>query len=185
MQKNLNALLSLVAASVAILSCVGVGYFAWSITEARTAYADKVSSAQLDAQRYAISTRTRAIINETVSEREALAKYLNVDVLSMVGLIQDAGASGGATIEVGNALPEAVGTQSASSASGVGAVGFLVTGHGSFSALMRTLQLLETLPAPASVLRFDIKQVPSVDGASRSWDMNVYIRVLTTTPITA
>lgn len=184
MKRHLSTSLSLIALVLAVLSCAGVAYFAWTLTAERAAYADQAATAQMQAQQQAISTRTHAIIADTAGEREALARYMNVDVLSVVSLIQEVGATTGVALNVGNALPEATGASPQPASASLGAVGFFVEGQGKFPALIRTLQLLETLPVPATVLRFDLKRVPTTN-SNATWDMNVYIRVLTTSPISS
>lgn len=164
---------------LALSACAGVAYFAWTIAQDKKDRIEILASTQETSLRQAAAARIHALVTDTVSQRKELEGLLPPDVLSVAGLIRDAGVAAGVALELSNALPE---TPSSSDVSPVHAIGFLVQAKGSFPALMRAIAILETLPVAVSVQRFDIERTSAGGGvaSNTSWHMSVYIRALTT-----
>lgn len=161
-----------------------VAYFGWTITEEQSAHSTQIANAQESTLRQAASARTHALVADTAEQHQALESFLQADVISVAGLIRAAGSGAGVDVEVSNALPEAASPAQSSGAAPVSAIGYVVQAQGSFAALMRALELFETLPVPASVQRFDIERA-SGPSAGAQWHMSLYLRVLTTAPVSS
>ena len=170
--ENYLALLLLV---LALLACAAVVYFQWMINDAETAYGASVQNAQqsFTAQNSAVAMHAEA--QDTASARQKLDALLSPDVASVAATLRGIGKTTGAQVVLGGALPESTPTN-ASGQSSLSAVSYSLEADGTFASLMRTLQLIETLPLPSRVERFDIQQ-----SQGTSWHMSVSIRVLSTT----
>ncbi|MDO8514407.1 MAG: hypothetical protein Q7S50_02590 [bacterium] len=168
-----------------VLAWAAVGYFAWTIHSdeiARTVYVEDI---QQSSMKDASAVRAHALAEETVKERTQLDELLKVDVVSIANMIESVGKAVGVEMKLGAAQPE--NAPASDTSIRINAVGFVVEAQGKFSALMRAVQLFETLPVPSSVLRIDIERTPSSGSGSAlaPWHMNVYIRVLTTADISS
>ena len=166
---------------LALFSFAAVAYFAWTIAGEHASRGTRLSSAQESALRGAAASRAHALIADTEAERRTLDEFFRADVISVASLIRNAGASAGVKTEVSNALPEALPPGAVASGLPLNAIGFVVHTEGSFASLMRALKLFETLPVPVTLGRFDVEQTPSGD----SWHMSVYLRVLTSAPLSS
>ncbi len=159
-----------------------VGFFAWTISADESARVASTENAQREAIMGASSIRTHALAVDTAKEGEALKKLLNVDVVSASYMIEEVGKIAGVKVMLGDAQPEKL---PESGGVALKAIGFTVTAQGKFSDLMRAVRLFETLPIPARVVRLDIQHTPDSSKASNLWQMNIYIRVLTTSDISS
>lgn len=167
------------ALALALAALAGAGYFGWQISKDKLARAEALQSAQESATRREAAARVHALAVDTQAQRERLKGFLDVDVLSAVEVIEAAARAAKVKMEVGSAQSE----NAPSGSDSVKAVGFHVSAEGSFAALMRALQLFETLPLPSSVVRFELERASGSTGAP--WRMNAYIRVLTTAPVSS
>lgn len=172
------------AALLLILAIIGwglVGYFAWTINADESKRIADARDAQMATIAKAHAVRTHALAIDTAGESAKLKDLLNVDVVSASYAIEGVGKIAGVTVKLGDAQPE---NASAASIPGLKAVGFVVSAEGKFPALIRAVQLFETLPLPSTVARIDIEHAPKASGDTTSpWHMNIYIRVLTTSDI--
>ena len=167
--------ISWLALVLALVAWALLGYFAWAIY---TGEGDRVANMQMEEQSSsegASALRMHAIAQDTAREREKLTALVAIDVVSAAGQIESVGKAAGIEVKLGNALPE-VGTPAQENAR-VQTIGFTIQAEGKFSALMRTAELLQTLPLASHVDRLDIQRAPGETAAK--WRMNVYIKVLT------
>ncbi len=182
---------TLFAWSVAVLALIAylaVGWFGWTISRQESDRAANFANAQDEYARQAQAARLHAAVADTVSQRQALEGLIPSDILSVAGMLADAGTSAGVSLQLSNALPESA--PSSSDANPIYVVGFDIQAQGSFSALMRAIAILETLPIAASVERFDVQTndsgaTPSSSASGAAWHMSAYIRALTTAPISS
>lgn len=169
---------------LALIAVGLVGFFAWTISTDQTdrlAHAEKNRKAALEK---ASAIRTHALVRDTEKQRTELNTLLDVDVVSAAYMIEAVGKSAGVAIKLGDAVPENI--PSSSGSMPLKAVGFVVEADGKFSALMRAMRLLETLPLPSTLTSFDIEHVPASAGSrSDQWHMNVSVHILTTSDISS
>ncbi len=165
----------------ALCAYAAVGYFAWTIAQEKQDRTALLADAQETLVRQAAAARLHGLVVDTVDVRKGLEALVPADVISIAGLIQDVGKSTGVSLELSNALQES----SESGSDSVHAVGFVIQGEGSFSALMQTLALLETLPIASSIQRFDIQRTSSDPTAKAVWRMSLHIRALTSASISS
>ena len=177
------AYLQWLALGAALLAVFGVWYFASAIAQGQADRAAGDSAMQESADKQALAVRTHALMADTVQERTQLGALLTVDVVSVANMIEAAGKAAGVTVKLGDAVPE--NAPAAQGGLSIQAIGFVVEAQGKFPALMRALELFETLPIPSTLTRFDMQKVPDSSGAPSVWHMSAYIRVLTTSNISS
>ena len=174
------------AISVVVLALAAwglVGYFAWTITRDEDKRVMDAREAQLVAIRNAQAIRTHALALDAAGGGAKLRELLDLDVVSVSNMIEEAGKAAGVKVKLGNAQPERDAT---SDGLAIRAVGFIVTADGKFQELLHVARLFEALPIPSSVTRLDIERAPaSSGGVSGTWHMNAHIRVLTTSDISS
>lgn len=163
--------------AAALLSWLGVGYFAWVIRSDEIRRTADIEVAQQTALRHDVAVRLRALVQDTADDRARLSALLATDIVSAVERIEGAGKAAGINAQLGNAVPESA--PSVPNVS-VDAVGFVVAGEGTFAQTMHALQLFEALPLPASVRRFDLEHLPD---AGARWTMNASISLLTSSTL--
>ena len=173
--------LSLIAWStlaLALLAWTGVGFFAWTISGAKSERLARLVVTHQSSNDAANAVRIHGLAEDTAQARAALGTLLTTDVVSVANAIESAGKGIGVDTKVSSVLPEGAPTQSPGGPP-VQAVGFVVSADGKFSALMHTVALFETLPVPSQITRLDISKTPGE--ASDAWHLDLYIKVLTTT----
>ncbi len=144
----------------------GFGFLTWQLHAERTSYVQALSETVSKSARDEAMTRLRATLQASAYERAALEKIVGVSILNAVEVIEEAGRSAGATgVTIGEATP-ITGT-----AQKIGGVTIVVNATGSFTALMRTVSLFETLPIPATVEMFEVSKGES------TWRLTARIRV--------
>lgn len=171
--KNLS-FISWIALALAFCAWAGVVFFALHIQAAEVARATALTNAQQSSTVQYSSVRMHATAQDTAGERSALQQSLASDIVTVVTLLEGVGKTAGATFKLSGALPEAA-PAGLPAGSSIQAVGFAIEADGKFAALMRVVQLLETLPVPSSVVRFDLQHTP---GGSDTWHLSIYVKVL-------
>jgi hypothetical protein len=170
--------------TLAIIAWIAVAYFAQAITAQEDARAAALEAQQQSSDAQSSSVRLHALAQDTEPDRTTLEGDLAVGIAPIANTLKNAGTSAGVDLTLSGALPEPASSSGGSDS--VGAVGFVVEGTGTFSALMRTVQLLETLPLPSSVQQLDIQQIPDPSGKpGETWHLNANILVLTTSSISS
>lgn len=175
-----GALLALTA-----LAWTGVALFARAIGDAEAARVVDIQTNQQSSTARGALARMHAIARDTAGDRARLDQLLTVDVVKAATLLRNVGKITRVDVTLSGALPEASPPE-APSGPQIHAVGFSVQANGTFKALMRTAQLLETLPLASSVDRLDIQRPQSPEGKNAGeWHMNAYIRVFTTSAVSS
>lgn len=130
------------------------------------------------------ATRLKALMSETKAGRAALDQFTAVDILSAVKTIEGVGKPAGVSIRIENAIPGDT-TKSGELRS----ITFVISAEGTFSEMIRTIQLFEAVPLPASIEQVDLSQQSGEsDGKNASqqvWHVNVRLKLLTSTRITS
>ena len=98
------------------------------------------------------AAQVHAIAQITAPQRASLEVVLKPDVLSIVNTLTDTGKDAGVDLQVSNAVPETIATQKGATTA-LHAVGFTLSGVGTFSNLMTAAALLEKLPIASSIER--------------------------------
>lgn len=168
------------ALCAAIFVSAGAGFFWWTTMEDERIRAETIQNAREFSTRHDSAVRMHALAVDTALARTRLDDLLDTDVISAVEMLEGAGKAAKVKIQLSDAQSD-TGVQSGSN---VKAVGFVVSAEGSFASLMRLLTLLETLPLPSSLTRFDLEHT-SGGSEANSWRLNSYIRVLTTADISS
>lgn len=170
---------------VAIAAWAGVGYFVHIVLGERDAYGARIGAIDHVAQMQAASARMHALVQDSAGERSRIEKLANVPLLVAVDAIEAVGKATGGKLQISGASP--AGTVQGGKGLVLHAVTFLVQSDGSFSALMKTLEILESLPLPMVIYGIDIARSPlgtDAGGDSKpSWHLNVRIRLLTSADI--
>lgn len=182
MNDSFISYLAWVALGAALVAWVGVAFFAWTIMQHESEYAARREAAQQAVVREDARVRARALAQDTESARTHLEELLNVDVVSAVDVIETAGKAAKVAMELGGAESETNFSQPQSGI--VKAVGFGVSGQGTFPSLMHAIELFETLPLPSTLERFDLQYTPG-GGKTPSWHLDARVRVLTTAQISS
>ncbi|OGG52367.1 hypothetical protein A3H16_00200 [Candidatus Kaiserbacteria bacterium RIFCSPLOWO2_12_FULL_53_8] len=174
------------ALGAVLLAWAMVGFFAWSIAGSEHDIATQIENAQKSSTKEASAIRTRALALGTARERTQLGELLDIDVSSIVDMIEGVGKAGGAAVTLSSALPESGGAGIAGGTP-IKVIGFNVQAQGSFAALMRVAHMFETLPIPSTLKSLDIEHAPNPtpSGPATLWHMNASIRVLTTADISS
>ena len=170
---------------VAALALAGVVYFASIVLGEKSSYAARVGSADQALAQAAAQARMHALVQDSVPERTRLEGLLGVGLLTAADAVEFAGKSAGVKLEVSDAAPEGTIVFPGKSAP-LYAVGFVVGADGTFSALIRALELLQALPLPTTLESLDISRTPIGTGADVArvpWHLNARVRLLTSTKI--
>ena len=177
--------LSWLALLGAIAAFCGVAFFAWIIAGERSRYAERTGSSDEALAQQTAQARLHALVSDSAQDRARLETLVGTDLLSAVNVIESVGKNSGVKLRVSGASPEGNATKTGQLQ--LYAVGFVVGADGSFSALMQTAKLLESLPLPVSIGDLDISRAPIGTDASAkaTWHMNARIRLLTTTNISS
>lgn len=170
---------------LAVAAWTGVVYFAQSIQQQESDLASAAQSQEQTSDAQTSSVRLHALAQDSAAESATLDSVLGSDVASIVSTLQATGKSAGVDVTLSGALPESAPSADAA-ASQINAIGFVVEGSGTFTALMRVAELLETLPLPSSVQQLDLQRVNDSSGApTTTWHLNAYLRVLTSADISS
>lgn len=182
---NRSTYLAILLVLLAIGAWVGVVLFSQSIQAQEADVVSTLQSQEQSSDAQSSSVRLHALAQDAAPQSAVLDTALQNDVVSIANTLQAAGTPAGVKLTISGALPEAAPSSDAG-ASQIQAIGFAVEGSGSFSAVMRVAQLLETLPLPSSVQQLDIQRVDNSSGVpTAAWHMNAYVHVLTSAPISS
>ena len=170
--------------AVTALAWAGVVIFAWLILGMHDQRKQEQGSREQEVAQQTTAARTRALAQETAADRAALDAFTKVEVLSAVNLIESAGLPFGVHLHVRDAQP---GSSAVKLPEGsLSTVGFIIEADGSFSALMRAAQILESLPIPTSIEQLDLGGVLGKKEATNdSWHLNARVRFFTSSNISS
>ena len=168
---------------LALLAWTGAVLFYQSIGDAEAARVTDIQNSQQSSTQQGALVRMHAIAQDTAQDRAQLDQLLSTDVGSAATMLQDVGKATNVSVTLSDAIPETAPPPTPTGPQ-IQAVGFALQSEGTFDAMMRTEQLLETLPLASEVERFDIQRAVGGTGVgSDVWHMSVYIIVYTTSNI--
>jgi len=151
---------------IAIAALSGFGFLVWMLDRDRVAYAEAVIRAEEESLRGESAARLRSTIQGSEEERAALENVLQITILDAVETIESAGKQAGASsVTIGEATPIS------STPNGISRVSVVVNAEGTFPALMRAVQVYESLPMPSKLEQFEITK------ADKIWRLTARIRV--------
>lgn len=170
---------------LAVAACVwiAVGFFALFIQNAQAAYLEQIADAGTQAQRVADSVRAHAIAVTNQDRAAKLDAFVAPDVSNIIDAIKAVGTVSGTPVQISDALPASV----PKNQTDIHAVAFVIESSGSFSSLIHTISLFETLPVPSSIEIIDLSRTPS-DGSTRAsqvWHLNLKLRAITTAAVSS
>ena len=177
-------------AVAAALIAWGVGWmFLSSIRVELDARGAQLAGAQDVTARENASMRLHALARNTKDLRAQLDGLAQIDVLGIANMVESVGKIAGVKIKIGGALSGTMNEpQNAGSVPALNSLRFVVTTEGSFSALMHTAALLESLPMLSSIEQLDLERTPStgaLESRSLIWRMTTNIRVLSAANISS
>ena len=116
--------------------------------------------------------------------KTALDTATNVDLLTAINRIESAGKPVNVALHVRDASSESFGKESKGP---IHAIAFAVEADGTYSGIIKTVQLLESLPLPITVEQYDLSLTPVANSGgvpSRTpWHISIRVRLLTTSNI--
>jgi len=158
----------------------GIYFFYETIQEKETARTQRLRSIEQSTQQQTSAARIQALVNDTKDSRAALDAIMTTELLSAVKTVESVGKPLGLVVHVENASP------SGSKTGLLHAVSFALSADGSYSSLMRLLQLFETIPLPAIVEQASINKQsddPKADAPKDApkalWHLELRLKVLT------
>lgn len=168
--------------TLAVCSWVGVGFFAWNIMSLNAQRALNIAAQKNSTNETGVATWVYTTTANTQQERGQLESYVNMDPVALIKTLTTTAKAIKFDIAVTSAGSE--GGTGQIQPSGTHSFGFITQSQGTFSSLMRGVQLLETLPAPSAIQQLElIRSVPLTNSTSTrggdSWNMNVHVQVLT------
>jgi hypothetical protein len=177
---------SAVTASISILVAFGAWAGVWYeyalIRELRIAHADALSQMQSKDAREAAQSRLRSLIVETTAARAELATVAKADVIESAKVIESVGPAAQVDIKVANATKVGRASSAAAAAAHqLHTVEYSVETTGQFQNVVKAAMLLDALPLPARVARFELSRDP-LDPSGKSapsWHLSARIHLLT------
>lgn len=176
-----NIVLLWVTLCLAITAWAGAILFAWLLLAMVQDRSILAGNSERTISKQATAAKMRALARDTIVERRLLDKKANVDVLSAVDAIESVGKISGAEVRVSDAQKEPTITGNPS----VNIVAFSVEAQGTFSAVMRALAMLETLPLPVSIRQFDLGRSSDNGSDAGMWRLSLQLSLLTTANISS
>jgi hypothetical protein len=169
----------------AVLSWCIVGVLFWRINADESDYLTREQQSQVSSGQAQSAAVAHAAVVRSSAEASQANAALAVDPVAFATLVQSVAAASGASVQISDALPENISTGATGNATTLYAFAFAVQVDGSFSSVMRALQLLQTLPAPSSIEEVDLALSPGSGSQAASWQMNVRIHLVTTDNISS
>ena len=166
---------------VALLAWAGVFFFAQSIhsrQETTAKVIDDYTQAHTSSESI---NQMRALVLATESTRAQIHHVVNIDILSLVEMIETAGADAGVVVRVANATPDNTPVKNNSNQKGVSNIRFSIEGQGTFPKLYTALGLLENLSLPTQIE--EVIFVRQGENVNMPWAMQVRMRVVTALPL--
>lgn len=162
---------------LAIGAWVGI-WFAASVIHSRALEAATTAqNTDQQAQRFAYQQRISALAADTQPQRAQLESLANHDIVSIVTTLENAGKALGVTVKVNNA--QAVGSgEELPDGSVLRPIEFVLEARGSFTALMRALEVYEHLPLISSLTQVELGRTDT-GSASSDWNLLMRVRVYT------
>ncbi len=173
-----SAIIALLAAAAA---WGGVWYEYTTIDAMRAAHVKALSQIQSTEARQAAQSRIKALALETASDRAVISSATKVDIIEAAKAIESVGEATRTGLKVTSVAKQTGSVSAAAAAHPLHAVDYSVEAVGSFAAIMKTAQLLDLLPLPASVIQSDIALIPSDPSAKTgpTWRLTARVRLLT------
>ena len=177
--KTRNAYIGWLSLGLALGLWGAVLYVALFIQTQAQLSATSVAQSERQIDRAARMLRLSGIISDTKDERARLDGLVQSDVVSVVDIIEAAGVSANVNATVSDALPEGVFSELPGGPP-LQTVAFVVQAQGSFSSLMKLVELFEHLPLVSSVGEIDLERTAAANPKLATWHLTARIRVLTT-----
>ncbi len=186
MNRNTMTLVSWISVAAAVCAWAGVIFFVIYVLHLKADRVAYLGSVDQSTAKQSAAARTHVFARDTTEERASLEKSTNVDVLSVVNLIESVGVAAGVKVQVSDVQNEST-IPGKNGAPAFNAIGLGIQAQGSFSSLMRVAEMLESLPLPSSIEQLDIGRAqlgadPASDGTV-PWQLNVRVKLLTTASV--
>ena len=153
---------------------VGVIMFAFQIRAETAEKRQQNSDRELEEIRQSSSARVHAIARDTENLRRELEDLTQVQILEAADSIEQVGKSTDAAITIGSAMPNPQENKNAPKS-----VSFLIEAEGTFSSIMHTAALLETLPFASRIASMEFQSVSSESSKVSAWRLRARLHLLT------
>ncbi len=163
---------------LAVLAWTAIWYIGNNILDEASSRAAIASTAQAQSDRAAYTQRLTALVADTQQDRAALENVSNVNIVSIVTMIEGVRTKTGIAVKVENAQPQGAAAALPGGGS-VNSFAFAVVADGTFAQIMNTIQVLEDLPVPSSVQQLEIAHTGD-PANSGGWHMSAHMQVYTT-----
>jgi hypothetical protein len=164
---------------IAILAWTAVWYEGNDILNEASSRAATASSAQQQSDRAAYTQRLSAVVADTQADRTALENASNMNIVSIVTLIEGISTKTGITVKVDNATPQGT-PVTLPNAGSLSEFSFVVEADGTFAQVIRTVQSLEALPLPSSVAQLELTRNAANNVSAGGWHLSTHLTVYTT-----
>jgi len=171
MSQSSATFISWVLTATAVVLWIAVPLFMYQIWSEQNSISEAAKSEETQSMKGATALRTHALLESTTQERSTLDATANVDVISIVDMIEASGKAAGVPAQVSGAITEAGAKNDP-----IASLSFSIQAEGSFDALMRLSSLLERLPLVTSLEELKIEKNPEGD----QWKLSARLRVRTT-----
>ena len=186
MKLRRHALIGYLALVVALMAWASVNLGAWRLITIAGEHAADEARVRQSAADATYAARLNALANDTRADRDTLNVLTKVDIVSIVDMLDSTGKSAGVDVQVSDVTPDTAHPPSKTEPL-IQSVSFTLQAHGKFSALMRLLALLESLPLPSVMQGLDMSRDPSAQAGAPSmqWHMHARIQVYTSADISS
>lgn len=162
---------------------VGAGLFAWTISSAEEAQAQRLASVERESAQQSTALRARTLARETQEARQKIGEIAHKDIVEILTTIEQVGKDAGIPVEVSGAAATPVSNPALPAYT----LTFTISAQGTFSQVMRIAALIESLPIPSTVRQARLTQV--VDDPEKPqrtvWTIVMEVQVLTTFAISS
>lgn len=164
MRRTFTYLLAASVTLVPVAAWAGVGYGVYALHAKRRAYEERFVQAKDAEVRGESVVRLRAALQATEVERAAIEGVSKLSVVQVAEIIERAGTSAGAKVQIGEATTKKTDR-------GFTTIAMRVQATGSFQSLLRAASLFETLPVPSVIERMEFSYT------DKAWALSASIAV--------
>jgi hypothetical protein len=156
---------------IAIASVCAVIYFDMHISQMQHDYLENQASISKRSAQESSAAHLHALLAQTQAQRSMLDSLVNTDVVSIVDTFDKVGKATGVTVQIVSTASESTPPKTQKPIAST--LAFTIETSGSFAQVIRSIELLSTLPIPSQVEQYDLSYGGGV------WTANVRVRIYT------
>ena len=181
-----NSYISWILLVLALTAWSVVGYFVWTISDARALHITEAFSVEEGAGKLNETLRLHSLARDTKDARVELETLVQRDAISIVEAIEKVGDDAPVDIKIGQVLAESSGPAISPADPSVRTVGVAVEIIGSFAGVMQAAALLYSLAIPSTIDQMQFERLPAEESTrNKEWRLVAHIQVLTTADISS